>query len=87
MDISKMISDLHAERASLDEAIRVLERLIYSQKRRRGRPPAWLSSANLKATPILSSPRRKRVLSAATRKKMAESQRKRWATARKTKSA
>jgi hypothetical protein len=87
MDITKMISDLHAERAALDEAIRVLERLIYSQRRRRGRPPAWLSSAKLGATAVLSSPRPKRVLSAATRKKMAESQRKRWAAARKAKNA
>jgi hypothetical protein len=78
MNVTQMISELHAERAALDEAIAVLERIARSHRRGRGRPPAWLATAGAATH---ASP--KRVFSAATRAKMAEAQRKRWAAYRK----
>jgi hypothetical protein len=42
MDLLKMIAELQAERARLDEAIEALERLSAGKARRRGRPPRWL---------------------------------------------
>ena len=43
MDLHKMISELQAEKAQLDEAIQALERLSAGKLRRRGRPPRWIS--------------------------------------------
>ena len=45
MDIIKMLADLRTEREQLDEAIIALERLGLGRGRRRGRPPAWMSTA------------------------------------------
>lgn len=83
MNVTQMISELRAERASIEEAIVVLERLVSTQPGRRGRPPAWLASAKASAGGKTSKPTGvKRVFSAATRKKMALSQKKRWAAAK-----
>jgi hypothetical protein len=41
MDILKIIAELRAERAHLDEALATLERLSLHLKPRRGRPPGW----------------------------------------------
>jgi hypothetical protein len=81
MNVTKMISELRTERASIEDAIAVLERLVRSRPGRRGRPPAWLASAKAQASdrPSSNGTRPKRVFSAATRKKMALSQKKRWA--------
>jgi len=81
MDVTQMISELRAERESLTAAIAVLERMAQSRGKRRGRPPAWL--ANVAA--IKGEGRTKRVVSAATKRKMALAQRKRWAAAKKAK--
>jgi hypothetical protein len=43
MDIHKMITELQAEKARLDEAIQALERLSAGKLRRRGRPPGWVA--------------------------------------------
>ena len=44
MDLSKMIGELQAERAQVNEAIVALERLgAATIGKRRGRPPAWIS--------------------------------------------
>ena len=43
MDIAKMIAELRAEHSSIVEAIRVLEKMASTQ-RRRGRPPAWMKA-------------------------------------------
>jgi len=45
MDIPKILEQLRAERAQLEEAIIAIERLAAGQGRRRGRPPAWLAAA------------------------------------------
>jgi hypothetical protein len=44
MDISKILADLRQEREQLEEAILSLERLAMGRGKRRGRPPAWMSS-------------------------------------------
>jgi len=75
MNVTQIIAQLREERAALDQAIAVLEKIARSGPRGRGRPPSWL-------TPGMNSGP-KRVFSAATRKRMAEAQRKRWAAYRK----
>lgn len=75
MNVNQMLTELRQERAALDEAIAVLERIARSGTRGRGRPPSWL--------PAETNSGPKRVLSAATKKKMALAQRKRWAEYRK----
>jgi|HubBroStandDraft_5_1064220.scaffolds.fasta_scaffold1457590_1 hypothetical protein len=81
MNVTQMISELRAERSSIEDAIVVLERLVRAQPGRRGRPPKWLASAKASAVNHVSTngSGTKRVFSAATRKKMALAQKKRWA--------
>ena len=51
MDIAKILNDLRAERAQVEEAILMLERLQRGQSaRRRGRPPKWLAALNAEST-------------------------------------
>jgi hypothetical protein len=47
MDINKMLLELRAERDQLAEAILVLERLAFGRGKRRGRPPAWMTSRKM----------------------------------------
>jgi hypothetical protein len=43
--LPKIISELRRQRDSIDEAIKVLERLLATNGRRpRGRPPGWLKA-------------------------------------------
>jgi hypothetical protein len=83
MDILKMIAELRGERAAIDDALAVLERLAATRGKRRGRPPVWMSVVKGGS----SSPQGRRAFSAETRKKMAEAQKKRWAAYRKTQAA
>lgn len=46
MDVTKILAELKAERAQIEEAIVSLERLARGRGKRRGRPPAWLASAS-----------------------------------------
>jgi len=85
MELTKMIAELRSERAAIDDALVVLERLAGSQGRRRGRPPAWLAMA--RGASETSDGEKKRTMSADVRKRMAEAQKKRWAAYRKTKGA
>jgi hypothetical protein len=90
MDLLKMIADLRSERAAIDDALLVLEKLASSHRgQRRGRPPAWMTAqiAAASVTPVGKPVRAKRtrVLSAEVKQKMAESQRKRWEAYRKAK--
>lgn len=39
-----MVAELRAERQQIEEAILALERLAAGSKRKRGRPPAWMSA-------------------------------------------
>jgi hypothetical protein len=83
MNVNQMILDLRAERDALTAAMAVLEGIAQSRGKRRGRPPSWL--ANLPGIKRKEGP--KRTVSAATKKKMALAQRKRWAAAKKTNEA
>ncbi len=83
MELTKVIAELRAERAAIDEALAALDRIARaSVGKRRGRPPAWLT-ATAGALTVAEEPRKKRSLSPEVRKKMAEAQKKRWATYRK----
>jgi hypothetical protein len=85
MDILKMITELRSERAAIEQALLVLERLAGSHGKRRGRPPAWLSAAKSGAGGIDSGA--KRTVSPEARKRMAAAQKKRWAQVRKAQTA
>jgi hypothetical protein len=87
MNVNQMIAELSAERDALTAAMGVLESIAQSRGKRRGRPPAWLAglSRNKKDKSEDSEDKPKRVMSAATKKKMALAQRKRWAAAKKEK--
>jgi len=80
MDIHRILAELRSEQSRLEEAILTIERLAASSLgKRRGRPPKWMASAKAASGPSLA-PKKRRRFSAATRKRMAESQRKRWAS-------
>lgn len=86
MDILRMIGDLRAERSAIEEALVVLERLAKTRGKRRGRPPTWMTAIR-GAIDHEESGSRTRVMSAETRKRMAEAQKKRWAAYRKANAA
>jgi hypothetical protein len=44
MEIDKMLAELRTERDHIDEAILIFERLAAGRGRRRGRPPAWMTT-------------------------------------------
>jgi len=70
LDTEAIIAELEAERDRFNEAIAVLQ----GSSRRRGRPASALASTNGR--------RGRRHLSAAARKKIAASAKKRWAKAK-----
>ena len=79
MNVTKLISQLRAEQQQIDQAILALQRLgVTSGTKRRGRPPKWLSEAK-SGEAAKPAKQQKRVVTAETRKKMAEAQRKRRA--------
>jgi hypothetical protein len=78
MDLTKIIAELREQKLALEQTMIMLERLARSQGKRRGRPPAFLSQAS----PTGLTRRKRRPFSAETRKKMAASQRRRWAAIR-----
>lgn len=78
MNVNQIILDLVAEQEQLAEVVAVLERL--RPVKRRGRPPAWLAATRKPPQPETNGCR---VFSDATRRKMARSQKRRWAEARK----
>lgn len=87
MELTKVIAELRAERAAIDEALAALDRIARATPaKRRGRPPAWLT-ATTAAAAMTGEPRKTRTLSPEVRKKMAEAQKRRWATYRKDQSA
>jgi hypothetical protein len=51
MDILKMLADLRQEREQIEEAIMTLERLARGRGRRRGRPPAWMTTVKRRGRP------------------------------------
>ena len=84
MDIHGILAELRSEKERLEEAILTIERLAAgSLGKRRGRPPKWTANAKA-ATGAELAPKKRRKFSAATRKRMAEAQRKRWASRKAT---
>ena len=78
-----MLAELRSERDRVEEVILAVERLAMAAGgRRRGRPPKWMSLAK---GPGAGSGelQKKRAVSPTARKRMAESQRKRWAARKK----
>lgn len=57
MDVTKILAELRAERAQIEEAILSLERLARGRGKRRGRPPSWMTSA---AEALVTAPEPKR---------------------------
>ena len=83
MDITKILSQLRSERAQINEAIAVLERMGGGVGgKRRGRPPKWMSEAPETSVVDEAASRERKHFSEETRRRMAEAQRKRWAAAR-----
>ncbi len=79
MDLTKIVSELRAELDTINSAIAVLERLAQTTRKRRGRPPLYMLSSNVKAEAGAG----RRRFSEETKKKMAAAQKKRWAAFRK----
>ncbi len=44
MDLTEMLAELRQERAQIEQAIVILERLARGRGKRRGRPPLWMSN-------------------------------------------
>jgi hypothetical protein len=79
MDITSLINEIDAKIAQLQTARNAIVGLASAPaKRRRGRPPG-----SVKATVALEPTRKKRTMSPAGRKRVAEAQRKRWAAQKK----
>ncbi len=74
MDIQNILADLKRERENLDRAIGALEGLG-TQTRRRGRPAGTKAAAAPK--------RKRRHMSAASRKRISEMMKQRWAERKK----
>ena len=81
MDLSRLLMELRDERAKIEEAIIVLERLGGA---RRGRKPGWMNRPDgeeVEETEPAGAPKKRR-FSPEARKRMAEAQKRRWAAAR-----
>jgi hypothetical protein len=90
MDLQRMLTELREEQKQIDAAIGVLQKLAAGQTRKRGRPPKWMAAIGemeVSEAPSTPSPRRRRAISAESRARMAEAQRRRWAAARGEKGA
>jgi len=51
MNITKMLAELRTERDQMAEAIAVLERSALGQRKRRGRPPKWMTAVKRRGRP------------------------------------
>ena len=86
MDIETVLKELREDRELIDAAIIALERLARGGGKRRGRPPKWMVVSNLEGTAVPEQPKKRR-FSVEARKRMAEAQRKRWASRHKAEGA
>ncbi len=78
---TQMLLDLNTEKQQLEQVIHLVERLAIGGKRRRGRPPKWMKQAD---PPVPALVRKRKPFTAETRRKMAASQKLRWAAKRKS---
>jgi hypothetical protein len=80
MNVNKIVQQLRDKCSKLDAAIKALEDVGgEATLKRRGRPPV-----NSNQSIPAARPKRNRGMSAAARKRIAESMRKRWAAAKKS---
>ena len=86
MELTKVIAELRAERAAIDEALAALDRIARATPASGGEG-LRLGCRQPPADPDGGEPRKKRSLSPEVRKKMAEAQKKRWAAYRKEQNA
>jgi hypothetical protein len=78
MDVTKIVAEIDAKIASLQQARSVLlglDEVIATEKPRRGRP-----KGSKNATKSVAAPKRKRKLSAEGRKRIVEAMKRRWAS-------
>lgn len=59
MDTLKILAELRAERARLEDVILAAERYARGQGKRRGRPPAWMAQGKRRGRPPGSKNRTK----------------------------
>jgi len=72
MNLINMLSELRSELQHIEEAILVVQRLAAGGAKRRGRPPKWMAETELPgAAPGAVLKRKRKPISAGTRKKMA----------------
>jgi hypothetical protein len=86
MDVRKIVAEIDAKIASLQQARAVLVELDESdlvQKPRRGRPKGSTNAAKAAAVKIAKPTARKRNLSPEGRKRIADAMKRRWAERRK----
>jgi hypothetical protein len=90
MNLSEIVVQLKNERSRLDAAIRALEGVsgasgggMTGGGKRRGRPPGSADKATGSSAVAVVAPK-KRIMSVAARKRIAEGMRKRWAAAKKS---
>jgi hypothetical protein len=90
MNLSEIVVQLKDERSRLDAAIQALEGVSGASAegmtgggKRRGRPPGSANKATGRSAVSVAAPK-KRTMSAAARKRIAEGMRKRWAAAKKS---
>jgi hypothetical protein len=82
MNVTEIVQQLMEERGRLDAAIQALEGVgggVSGGGKRRGRPPGTKNHV----TPATGAPK-KRAMSKASRQRIAEAMRKRWAAAKKS---
>ena len=81
MNVTEIVLQLRNERSRLDAAIQALEGVggvTSAPIKRRGRPPGTTNK------PTAGGPKKRRGMSSAARKRIAEAMRKRWAAAKKS---
>jgi hypothetical protein len=87
MDVSKIVAEIDAKIASLQQARAVLigldETVVVAAKPRRGRPKGSTNAVK-KAVPAVKAAKRKRNLSPEGRKAIADAMKRRWAERRAT---
>ena len=79
MEVTRIIAAIDSQIAKLQQARALLSETQTSIVRGPGRP----KSTTTAATPVVKAARRKRVLSAEARKRIADAQKRRWAEHRK----
>jgi hypothetical protein len=88
MDLSRILSEIDAQIASLQHARAILggiETPVTEVKAKRGRPKGSGKKAALAKTAKVAAPAAKRTLSPAGRKAIADAMKKRWAERKKAK--